>query len=349
MPLFDDLSNAVKWVNNVAKDSKENLHKLVIEYATELPRRPPCTLTRTFQQNIDNGRSTYADVPCLDETRIKLATPRDGNDYIHANWVKLPEASCNFILTQAPTKETAVDFWSMVWQERVTLIVCLSKFVEGGRKIGFEYWPTSCGNEYRQKHGRIHMRNLGVRNSRSMALSIIETVHEVTRERRNVMHYLYMDWFEHCLPVCVHSFLDLIEYIENEIRNIQLPTKPTVLIHCTTGAGRSGMLVALRSLMGVVNAGQMPSVPATIAKIRQQRAMAILLVEQYMFVHYALVTYIVNNCVLPQQWKDDVLAKVAYLRVNVPKNACPLCRRSVMGKAAEEKENKNENVKQQQN
>ena len=47
------------------------------------------------------------------------------------------------VVPLGPLPETVVDFWRMVWQERASSIVMLTKLQEGGKAKCEQYWPES--------------------------------------------------------------------------------------------------------------------------------------------------------------------------------------------------------------
>ena len=47
-----------------------------------------------------------------------------------------------------PLPHTMTDFWRMVWQEQVTLIIMLCNTVEGHRVRCQQYWPSSGSQNY---------------------------------------------------------------------------------------------------------------------------------------------------------------------------------------------------------
>ena len=51
-------------------------------------------------------------------------------------------------LAAGPLPHTMIDFWRMVWQEQVTLIVMLCNTVEGHRVRCQQYWPSSGSQNY---------------------------------------------------------------------------------------------------------------------------------------------------------------------------------------------------------
>jgi hypothetical protein len=91
--------------------------------------------------NIPKNR--YKDVVCYDNSRVVLETLPgvEGSDYIHANYVSSYKKPKTFILTQGPTKKTLVDFWRLVWEQQVHVIVMTTKCVELGRHKCTQYWP----------------------------------------------------------------------------------------------------------------------------------------------------------------------------------------------------------------
>lgn len=69
-------------------------------------------------------KNRYPDILPYDYTRVELKSSRD--DYINASYIKdIVSSGPTFIATQAPLAGTIEDFWSMVWDEGVELIVCL--------------------------------------------------------------------------------------------------------------------------------------------------------------------------------------------------------------------------------
>ncbi|KAI5625744.1 tyrosine-protein phosphatase non-receptor type 18, partial [Silurus asotus] len=76
-----------------------------------------------LQENIKKNR--YKDILPYDQTRVVLTptTPEYSSDYINANFIKGVTGSRRYIATQGPLNNTLVDFWRMIWEYDVKVIV----------------------------------------------------------------------------------------------------------------------------------------------------------------------------------------------------------------------------------
>ncbi|KAM3716860.1 Receptor-type tyrosine-protein phosphatase zeta [Dirofilaria immitis] len=98
--------------------------------------------TATFLAQIKKNR---VPVPLFEKKRVKLSSKATGdNDYLPATYASFNRE--DYIIIQAPTKESAVDFWRMVWQDGCKLIVCVVEqsqmTVEDDVEKCYQYWPT---------------------------------------------------------------------------------------------------------------------------------------------------------------------------------------------------------------
>ncbi|CAB3368657.1 Hypothetical predicted protein [Cloeon dipterum] len=100
----------------------------------------------------NKSKNRYKNLAAYDSSRVKLELlPGDENsDYINANYVDAYERPKAYIAGQGPTANTLDDFWRMVWQEKVSLIVMVTNLVEGGKKKCEKYWPD---NNQEKRHG----------------------------------------------------------------------------------------------------------------------------------------------------------------------------------------------------
>ncbi|EFO27097.2 hypothetical protein LOAG_01386 [Loa loa] len=98
--------------------------------------------TATFLAQVNKNR---VPVPLFEKKRVKLSTKAtEDTDYLPATYASFNRE--DYIIIQAPTKETVVDFWRMVWQDGCKLIVCVVEksqmTMQNDTEKCYQYWPT---------------------------------------------------------------------------------------------------------------------------------------------------------------------------------------------------------------
>jgi protein-tyrosine phosphatase len=96
---------------------------------------------------IEKGsKNRYNSIWPYEHSRVKLRDVADGGcDYINANHIQPPWSNKRYIATQGPLPATFNDFWNVVWQEDVRVIVMLTAEQEGGQLKAHNYWS---GKQY---------------------------------------------------------------------------------------------------------------------------------------------------------------------------------------------------------
>ena len=79
-----------------------------------------------------------------DLNRVRLSDDSE-TDYINASHVQIDVADiiCDYIACQGPLPHTTDDFWEMIWQHEVTVIVMLTLDMEAMKVKCHRYWPDS--------------------------------------------------------------------------------------------------------------------------------------------------------------------------------------------------------------
>ena len=95
--------------------------------------------------------SRYKNIWPYDFSRVRLDRPADNeSDYINASHVQPRGTSRRYIATQGPLDATYRDFWTLVWEQDVRVVVMLTKQYEGGM--------IKCGNYWQDEHyGPLHV------------------------------------------------------------------------------------------------------------------------------------------------------------------------------------------------
>ncbi|KAJ9387803.1 hypothetical protein DTO063F5_3029 [Paecilomyces variotii] len=93
---------------------------------------------------IEKGsKNRYNDIYPFDHSRVRLQNvPSGGCDYVNANHVKAEYTNKSYIATQAPVPDTFNDFWRVVWEQDVRVIVALTAEIERGHVKCHPYWHS---------------------------------------------------------------------------------------------------------------------------------------------------------------------------------------------------------------
>ncbi|XP_009951338.1 PREDICTED: tyrosine-protein phosphatase non-receptor type 22 [Leptosomus discolor] len=102
-------------------------------------------------ENIKKNR--YKDILPFDHSRVELSLMMSDEDshYINANFIKGVYGPRAYIATQGPLPTTVIDFWRMIWEYEVLIVVMACMEFEMGKKKCERYWaevdvsPLQCG------------------------------------------------------------------------------------------------------------------------------------------------------------------------------------------------------------
>lgn len=95
----------------------------------------------------------------------------------------------------------------------------------------------------------------------------------------------YVAWPDHGVPESSRQFIEFVQ----EVRQHRLGTVEPILVHCSAGIGRTGVLILMETAMCLIEANE-PVYPLEIVRtMRDQRAMLIQTSSQYKFVCEAIV------------------------------------------------------------
>ncbi|KAF4456109.1 putative protein-tyrosine-phosphatase [Fusarium austroafricanum] len=86
-------------------------------------------------------KNRYKDILPFEHARVKLQEKPEGScDYINASHLKASRSNKQYIATQGPLPATFEDFWSVIWQQDVRVVVMLTAESEGGQLKCHPYW-----------------------------------------------------------------------------------------------------------------------------------------------------------------------------------------------------------------
>ncbi|XP_049852600.1 tyrosine-protein phosphatase 2-like [Schistocerca gregaria] len=288
-----DIENLTSHIQYLKQKLKDNLtgfdceFKFIESQSTKLNK--PKDFTAAFHlENFPKNR--YKNVLPPDKTRVKLQNETNCSDYINASHIVIEYENIyrqKYISTQGPVPSTVPDFWRMVWQNDVRVIVMLTKEVESGSIKCAKYWPDSNSITYQD----IKVVHCYTRDANPDILTRIFRIEhlEPGTGPRTLIHYQYTEWPDHGLPSSTKLFLELVHRVNRH------SGKEPILVHCSAGIGRSGTFCTVHSVVNmmrryVVAFNSLPklNIVKTVLCLRSQRPGMVQNKDQYMFCYFSI-------------------------------------------------------------
>ncbi|XP_063908267.1 uncharacterized protein LOC135126274 [Zophobas morio] len=251
----------------------------IITRQFEAVPRARVTNCQQGQLHENANKNRYNNVLPYDDTRVILQGNSEG-DYINANYVNGYDVPKAFIATQAPLASTVHDFWYMIWQENVKIIVMLTEIEENGRVKSEKYWPE---DNSRFRFGDFVVESV----TRKSTSHYIHREFQVifNKQSRLVDHFQYTAWPDHGVPLYVSEF---VAFVKNPL---QLEQNTPVVVHCNAGCGRSGTFILCDILIKMGTKEKQLDFFGVLKRIRDQRVGLVSNVEQYIFSHQVILEY----------------------------------------------------------
>ncbi|XP_057213550.1 tyrosine-protein phosphatase non-receptor type 18 isoform X2 [Triplophysa rosa] len=257
------------------------------------------TVAGGINGNVKKNR--YRDILPYDQTRVCLTptTSEYESDYINASFIKGASGDRTCIATQGPLSSTVVDFWRMIWQHNVKK-KCEAYWASTTETSVFGPFTVSALEESRS-NDEIIVRTLVVQHS---------------DETRKVSHFQYTAWPDHGIPDVPDGILGMMELA----RQKQGDQTDPVVVHCSAGCGRTGVICAIDYVKDLLLTEQIKehfNILDLVLELRRQRPSAVQTKEQYEFVYHTVAQMFQKF--MHKQNKDTKTSDSFYINALSPK------------------------------
>ncbi|XP_047376625.1 receptor-type tyrosine-protein phosphatase C isoform X2 [Sciurus carolinensis] len=239
---------------------------------------------KSFNQN----KNRYVDILPYDYNRVELSEINGdaGSNYINASYIDGFKEPRKYIAAQGPRDETLDDFWRMIWEQKATVIVMVTRCEEGNRNKCAEYWPSM--EEGMRAFGDVIVK---IYEHKRCPDYIIQKL-SITNKRekttgREVTHIQFTSWPDHGVPEDPHLLLKLRRRV-NAFSNF---FSGPIVVHCSAGVGRTGTYIGIDAMLEGLEAEGKVDVYSYVVKLRRQRCLMVQVEAQYILIHQALVEY----------------------------------------------------------
>lgn len=213
------------------------------------------------------------------------------------------------IVSQAPLSSTISDFWTMIKEQNVELIVCLLNDTELGSDI---YWPCEKG------------RDLSIPGMLISLISVTPKPHWIERlisinvpEKRDSRVIMHLQFTSPPGSLYLSSFVSFATEVISLFMQ-QRSTQHPVVVHCSSGIGRSGVMCLLVAaiLEATSNPTAIPDLVSLTVKLSAWRKNILRDREHLKFAYEAFLGYMKE--VLIQGQAKKVLNEVGIVKEAAP-------------------------------
>uniref|UniRef100_A0A8C2DMG7 Receptor-type tyrosine-protein phosphatase F n=1 Tax=Cyprinus carpio TaxID=7962 RepID=A0A8C2DMG7_CYPCA len=232
---------------------------------------------------VNKPKNRYANVIAYDHSRVVL-TPVDGvpgSDYINANYIDGYRKQNAYIATQGPLPETLSDFWRMVWEQRASTIVMMTRLEEKTRIKCDQYWPVRGTETY----GMIQVTMLDAVELATYSVRTFALYKNGSSEKREVRQFQYMAWPDHGVPEYPTPILAFLR----RVKACNPPDAGPMVVHCSAGVGRTGCFIDIDAMLERMKHEKTVDIYGHVTCMRAQRNYMVQTEDQYIFIHEALL------------------------------------------------------------
>ncbi|XP_068237862.1 tyrosine-protein phosphatase 10D-like isoform X2 [Palaemon carinicauda] len=290
----------------------DEVHQLMAEGQTRLKNEyqdliaaSPSKPTSVATNCMNASKNRYINILPFDDTRVILNEYRGipNSDYFNASYVHGYEKPKMFIACQGPRDREKEDFWRMIWEKNVHVIVMVTKCIESQVEKCSKYWPNSSEKDLVLPKSKLTVSTLEEITHteegyicRTIKLSMKQFLIPIPKTR-TIKQFHYVLWPDMGCPQHTDHLIHFTNAVEKAI-----PPKTRTVVHCSAGVGRTGTFIALYNLQEEMKVKSTVDVFQAVYRMRQNRKNMVQTLAQYGFIYKC-----VQRCEEMRQghWKQD--------------------------------------------
>ncbi|KAF1414389.1 Receptor-type tyrosine-protein phosphatase C, partial [Spheniscus humboldti] len=221
----------------------------------------------------------------------------ESSKYINASFITGYWGPKAMIATQGPLQETISDFWQMVFQRKVKVIVMLTELKEGDQELCAQYW-----GEGKQTYGGIEVQMTDVNCCPSYTIRAFDVTHLKTKETQKVYQYQYHKWSGLDVPENPKDLVSMILNLKQKVpaRPVTEDNRSTrsvpLVVHCRDGSQQTGVFCALMTLLESAEIEEVIDIFQVVKALRRTRLGVVSTFEHYQFLYDTIAsTYPAQN------------------------------------------------------
>ncbi|XP_006865959.1 PREDICTED: tyrosine-protein phosphatase non-receptor type 22 isoform X2 [Chrysochloris asiatica] len=276
---------------NEARDKKIKKEKFATEFLKLKKQSTKYKTDKTYPTTVAEKpnnikKNRYKDILPYDHSRVELSliTSDEDSSYINANFIKGVYGPKAYIATQGPLPTTVQDFWRMIWEYNVLIIIMACMEFEMGKKKCERYWA-----EPGEKQLQVGPFSVSCEVEKRKSDYTIRTLKaKFNGETRTIYQFHYKNWPDHDVPSSIDPILELIW----DVRCYQVDDNVPICIHCSAGCGRTGVICAIDYTWMLLKDGIIPenfNIFSLIQEMRTQRTSFVQTQDQYELVYNAIL------------------------------------------------------------
>uniref|UniRef100_H2ZAR3 Tyrosine-protein phosphatase non-receptor type 20 n=1 Tax=Ciona savignyi TaxID=51511 RepID=H2ZAR3_CIOSA len=228
----------------------------------------------------NKSKNRYANIYSYDHSRVKVQIDGNESDYINAGYIDSYEGARTFIASQGPKPDTVKDFWKMIWETNSKVIVMLTNLMEKNKAKCEQYWPEP-GCTLRCGSFEIQLREENEKDSYITRTFIVSQSNQ-SHKPRSISQLHFTTWPDHGVPSSTTGFLRFYHHVKEVMETV---SGTPVTVHCSDGAGRTGVLISVANLVERIKSENKLDVFRTVKDLRDMRPKMVTSEAQYRFIY----------------------------------------------------------------